>query len=319
MFRAIEELGDTVDVVDLFKRYALDVIGNAAFGFDFKALSDRNNKWVLIHHRIRNGIADPLFVVMPFIDTKLVHWFPHRTALHDDMTEFLSMIDQMIDTKRSALLEKRHREEDIEMDMLTAMLQSEMAEDDKLSTEAIREVQDKMRKESIRLLGDRPIDVIPTREQVKQMKYISMVVKEASRLHSPVLGLSLRVASEDCYVGNTFVPKGASVSVDMHMLMHNPRIWKDPEQFDPERFAPGGEADQQSSPLCWLPFSSGLRQCSGKNFSLAEQYVLLAMMVRKYTWTLPRDSVHRHCLLKTSADFAIITINDLNIHFKKRY
>ena len=39
-------------------------------------------------------------------------------------------------------------------------------------------MQDKARQEAIRILGDEPKDEIPTLEQLKDVTYISMVIKE---------------------------------------------------------------------------------------------------------------------------------------------
>lgn len=79
-------------------------------------------------------------------------------------------------------------------------------------------------------------------------------------------------------LGN-YIPKGTEWSIDIHSLHHNPEIWKDPFKFDPERFAPGGEADNQEG-VTWVPFSHGQRQCIGMNFSLAEQRVILCMLCK---------------------------------------
>ena len=68
--------------------------------------------------------------------------------------------------------------------------------------------------------------------------------------------------------------------------MHrNPKIWKDPELFIPERFAPGGEANQlfaikQGFP--WLAYGNGERCCIGMNFSLTKQRVFLSMLCKIY-------------------------------------
>ncbi|KAG0172006.1 cytochrome P450-dit2 [Apophysomyces sp. BC1015] len=310
MFLTMEELGSTINAVDLFERLGLDVIGNAGFGFNFNALGDKHNKWVQLYESIRYGVANPIYILLPSLDTKFVHWFPKRMALHNNMTEFFNMIDQMINARRAALREeKSHDKENAEVDLLTAMLESDIGGQDDLSNESLRsdlcifflaghettanvlasvlyetackqEIQDKMRKEALDMLGSDPVDVIPTLEQTRKMQYINMVIKETSRMHPPLLSVSIRTAQDDCYVGETFVPKGSYVSVDMNGLMRNPKIWKNPNEFDPERFAPGGEADQQASSLSWIPFSSGARQCAGMSFSMAQQRTVLSMMCK---------------------------------------
>lgn len=91
-----------------------------------------------------------------------------------------------------------------------------------------------------------------------------------------------RTAAEDSELDGVFIPKGTKVALDIHDMHNSPRIWKDPETFNPDRFLPGGEADQLAgSGMAWLPFSNGARQCIGMNFSLAEQKVLLPLL-RKF-------------------------------------
>lgn len=81
------------------------------------------------------------------------------------------------------------------------------------------------------------------------------------------------------YVGDVYIPKGASVTVDLTAIHRHPGIWDRPNDFIPERFAEGAEAERQKG-LAWLPFSNGGRQCIGMNFSLAEQRVALSMLCK---------------------------------------
>jgi hypothetical protein len=54
------------------------------------------------------------------------------------------------------------------------------------------------------------------------------------------------------------------------------------------------------------------------NFSLAEQKVALAMILRKYTWTLPEDSIHKdHIVL--AGGIILLSPKDLRLKFTKRF
>jgi cytochrome P450 len=70
----------------------------------------------------------------------------------------------------------------------------------------------------------------------------------------------------------------------MYDIHHHPRIWENPNVFNPDRFAPEGEASHnpEEGGHKWLSFSHGYRQCIGMSFSLAEQQVFLSMF-----WKLP--------------------------------
>ncbi|CEP19504.1 hypothetical protein [Parasitella parasitica] len=141
-----------------------------------------------------------------------------------------------------------------------------------------QEIQEKARKEIISILGDGTTDVLPTPEQLSKMDYLNMVIKETLRLHSPVPISSPRIASEDCMLGQTFIPKGSTIVIDAISIHRNSKYWSSPDLFNPDRFLPGGEADQHAgSGLTYVPFGGGSRHCIGRNFAMNEQKMMLSM------------------------------------------
>lgn len=105
------------------------------------------------------------------------------------------------------------------------------------------------------------------------------------RRHPPAYNTTQRLIEEDINVAGTFIPKGSEWSLDIYNIHHNPNLWKDPYVFNPDRFLPGGEADNQEG-IAWIPFSGGQRQCIGMNFSLAEQRVVLSMLCNYNSLTI---------------------------------
>ncbi|MFL5806215.1 MAG: cytochrome P450, partial [Roseiflexaceae bacterium] len=63
-------------------------------------------------------------------------------------------------------------------------------------------------------------------------------------------------------------------------IHHNPKVWDDPERFDPERFT--DERIAQRHKLAWVPFGAGQRQCIGRDFSIMEAQIILAMIMQHY-------------------------------------
>ncbi|KAI9495017.1 cytochrome P450 [Zychaea mexicana] len=342
MFKVLDE-GD-VDVMDVFTRLALDAIGTAGFGFNFNALLDKHNEWVDGYNQVKEGMIKPFYIFFPVFDTKLVHWFPKRQQAHKSLDNFLKMMDTIIINKRQVIQEKKANNiEDNEKDLLTLMIESEMNEEDGavMSNEELKgghdttaftlacavyefarnpDIQEKARQEVISILGDEPEDVLPTVEQTKQMTYLNQVMKETLRLHNPLIATTSRTATADCEIGGVFIPKGTLLDLDIYNLHRNPACWKNPESFDPDRYAPGGEAERQpGSGLAWVPFSNGGRQCIGMNFSLAQQRVVLSMLLRKYSFEQPEKSIHKDGIQKRGVAFGIISIDDMKINFKRRY
>lgn len=91
-------------------------------------------------------------------------------------------------------------------------------------------------------MGDEPEDVCPIVEQTKQMTYINQVMKETLRINDPTPRVVPRLINEDTVLSDgTFVPKGALITVNIFNIHHSDKVWLNPEQFNPDRFAEGGE------------------------------------------------------------------------------
>ncbi|OAC97968.1 CYP509 protein [Mucor lusitanicus CBS 277.49] len=181
-----------------------------------------------------------------------------------------------------------------------------------------QDIQEKARNEIISILGDENSDVLPTAEQLLKMEYLNTVIKETLRLHSPVAVSSPRLAMQDCMLGSTFVPKGSTVVIDAISIHRNPKYWKHPDVFNPDRFAAGGEAEKHAgSGLTYVPFGGGARHCIGRNFAMNEQKVMLSMFLRKYTWTLSKDSMHTAGLV-TKGIFLLNT-PEMKVSLTSRY
>ncbi|XP_063230002.1 cytochrome P450 4C1-like [Bacillus rossius redtenbacheri] len=138
-------------------------------------------------------------------------------------------------------------------------------------------VQDKLHKELQEIFGDSERDA--TSEDVRQMKYLEMVVKETLRLF-PSVPLYGRHLLKDTVVGDHVFPRGASVIVGTILMHRDPELYPEPLRFDPERFLP--ENCQRRHPYAYLPFSAGPRNCVGQKFAMLELKVCLSRVLRSY-------------------------------------
>jgi cytochrome P450 len=77
------------------------------------------------------------------------------------------------------------------------------------------------------------------------------------------------------------IPVGTTVVSLAYGIHQNPEVWDEPERFDPERFTE--ERIAQRHKLAWVPFGAGQRQCIGRDFSIMEAQIILAMIVQRYT------------------------------------
>ncbi|MFE1553531.1 cytochrome P450 [Streptomyces sp. NPDC058734] len=137
------------------------------------------------------------------------------------------------------------------------------------------EEQARAREEVRSVLGER----VPGAGDLERLPYLTQVLKEAMRLYpaAPVIGRKAVAATE---IGGHTVPAGADVIVAPWVTHRHPRYWKDPERFDPDRFAPEAEAGRHR--YAWFPFGGGPRACIGQHFSMLESVIALAMLLRAY-------------------------------------
>lgn len=64
--------------------------------------------------------------------------------------------------------------------------------------------------------------------------------------------------------GSCTIPEGAGCLLGVFYAHRNPKFWKDPLKFDPDRFLP--EEVAKRHPYSWIPFSGGPRNCIGVSF-----------------------------------------------------
>ncbi|XP_033935373.1 cytochrome P450 4V2-like [Pseudochaenichthys georgianus] len=124
--------------------------------------------------------------------------------------------------------------------------------------------------------SNRPANI----EDLKKLKYLECVIKEALRLF-PSVPFFARNIGEDCHINGFKVPKGANAIVVTYALHRDPRYFPEPEEFRPERFLPENAVGRP--PYAYIPFSAGLRNCIGQRFALMEEKVILAAILRNFS------------------------------------
>lgn len=121
---------------------------------------------------------------------------------------------------------------------------------------------------------------------IYKLPYLFAVMKETLRLHPALPLLVPHCPTETSTVGGYTVPKGARVFVNVWAIHRDPSVWKNPLEFNPERFL-NSKWDYSGSDFNYFPFGSGRRICAG--IAMAERMFLysVATLLHSFDWKLP--------------------------------
>lgn len=122
-------------------------------------------------------------------------------------------------------------------------------------------------------------DPVPTYNQVRNLKYIRMVLNEALRLWPTAPAFSLYAKEDTVLAGKYPLQKGDSVSVLIPKLHRDRDAWGDDvEEFRPERFEDPSKVPHDA----YKPFGNGQRACIGQQFALQEATLVLGMVLKHF-------------------------------------
>ncbi|XP_061388494.1 probable cytochrome P450 4e1, partial [Musca vetustissima] len=142
------------------------------------------------------------------------------------------------------------------------------------------EVQKKVFEEQQRIMFD-DLQRDATFQELSEMKYMDMVLKETLRIY-PSVPLVARAVQEDITMNGKFVPKGTTLLLFLMSLGYNERNFPDPYRFDPERFNSLHERATGYNPFESVPFSAGPRNCVGQKYAILEFKTVLSKIVRQF-------------------------------------
>lgn len=165
------------------------------------------------------------------------------------------------------------------------------------------------------------LDKAYTYENINNLDYVTMMVKEALRIDTPVFETMTYACYEDITVAGVKFPKGTLFKKDIfsphwdEKEYHTPEIYI-PERFDPESkyFNKPGNEGKARRPYSYIPFSYGSRACPGQTFSMLELKVAAAWIMTHFEFSVP-DEILNH----DGIGWAVCTPYKLNMKITKIY
>ncbi len=110
-------------------------------------------------------------------------------------------------------------------------------------------------------------------------RYLDAVVKEALRIRPVIPGIG-RVVHEEPFALNGYViPPGVEINPSIRMIHRDPKLYPEPQRFDPERFL----SDDAPDTYTWVPFGGGTRRCLGASFAQMEMRIVIARVLERAT------------------------------------
>jgi len=271
--------GDTVDIGALTGALTLSIVGQTLFGDDLATVSND----------VRRAARSASDSLDPFISLLA----PAR-RVRPERARLVALVDTLIDRRLSnnrgpqdllsLLLAGGDRSPEVldqaRDDALTILLAGHETISNALvwTWTLLAEhpmIEQQLEREVDVVLGGRPA----TAGDLPALGTARRILTEAMRLRPPAWVIA-RTAALDLEIGGTHIPRGATVLISQYLLHRDPRFYKDPSTFDPDRWLDAHSRDRPK--MAYIPFGAGPRACIGEAFAWMEGVLVLATFSQRW-------------------------------------
>ncbi len=278
---------DTVDMLVESRKIALLIIMDALFGKD--VWEDLPRIW------------KPILKSIAYISPGA--WILWRKIPRPGFRKPLKELDEylfgVIDVRRRTLEHAPssivHRRNDLLQHLIDAGLTDDLIRDQMLTMLiAGHDTSTALLAWTFALLGQHPeihARVVQEVDTMERSPLLDHVIKESLRLYPPIHIGNRRVAEEMQFnEGRDRIPADERLFYSIYLTHRDPSIWESPESFCPERFAHG----RKTPPYSYVPFGGGPRACIGAAFGQAEARIVMARLLRTYTFQFTNHTIRPH-------------------------
>ena len=126
------------------------------------------------------------------------------------------------------------------------------------------------------------------------MPYVRATILETLRYTAIVPTSVPHMAVRDTQLGDTKIPGGTFIAVNLFSCLHDEAYWPEPYEFKPERFLDeDGKlvAADHVNRRRLLAFGAGPRVCIGEVFALTRLFLILSTIIQKFDLEQPEPKV----------------------------
>lgn len=290
---------------NIIRRFATAVVLAIGFGIEVKSNDDKFIKiaedasYALGHGGAPAGTPVDFFPLLRYMPS----WFHDRSLKFANDHRFA--IENLHNKPYDAVMEKENRTESLMQIMLDQQEnQQHKTEGFKLSSDDIKgaagavfaagqdttwatlivftlnmllhpEVQRKAQQALDAVVGRHRL---PTFDDRPRLPYLDRIVQETLRW-CPVSPIGVPHRSiEDDYYKEYFIPAGSFVYANARAMTHDENIYRDPDDFNPDRYAPEAEGGF-GEPFPVGQFGFGRRVCVGQHLAEASVWIVVASIL----------------------------------------
>nr|DAB41819.1 TPA_inf: cytochrome P450 CYP405A23 [Calephelis virginiensis] len=137
------------------------------------------------------------------------------------------------------------------------------------------EIQEKVLEEQRYVLNNN-LNKNPTNQNLNEMKYLEAVIKESIRVIPTVTKIGRQLNNDLKFKDGRVAPAGTSVIIFYDAMYQNPKIFPEPEKYNPDRFL------DSMHTFAFVPFSAGPRNCVGFRYAWVVMKSTLSNLIRRY-------------------------------------
>jgi sterol 14-demethylase len=120
--------------------------------------------------------------------------------------------------------------------------------------------------------------------QTRKLLVLERCIKEAERMYPPLVMLMRTILRDFTYQGQS-MPAGAMALVSPAVSHRLPGVFRNPDKYDPERYAAGREEDRKSQ-YALIGFGGGKHRCIGSTFAYLQIKVIWTVLLRNFDFEL---------------------------------